>query len=262
MITTLAMIAVGLWALVCLLIVKVVVPAGHVALLYRHGRLLRVLEPGRHYRPRVGTTWTFLDARLQILTITGQEVLSRDNLALKLSLAVQWRVVDAERSALAVQNVDSALRTAVQLGVRRVLSEHGLEQIVESRSAIGAELLAGLADEVASFGVELKSVELKDVTLPGELKRIFHEVVKAQQQGRAALERARGETAALRNLANAARLLEQTPALRDVRLLQAIEAEGGNTLVLGWAEGMPPIRTRPPNQSRPDDRAADPEGDA
>jgi regulator of protease activity HflC (stomatin/prohibitin superfamily) len=95
--------------------------------------------------------------------------------------------------------------------------------------------------------------------LPGELKRAFAEVLKARQEGQAALERARGESAALRNLANAARLLENNPALHNLRLLQSITAAGsaGNTLVMGVPTGFVPLKngaTRsqgetPPNQN-------------
>jgi regulator of protease activity HflC (stomatin/prohibitin superfamily) len=97
---------------------------------------------------------------------------------------------------------------------------------------------------VTSDGLQLKSVELKDLMFPGALKRIFAQVVEARQQGLAALEKARGETAALRNLANAARLVEAAPALLQLRLLQQIAASTGNTIVFGLPSSNTPLPIR------------------
>lgn len=84
---------------------------------------------------------------------------------------------------------------------------------------------------------------MRDLTFPSELKRAFAEVLKAKQEGQAALERARGETAALRNLANAARLMEGNPALFNLRLIQSVATAqaGGNTLVFGLPGGFVPL---------------------
>ncbi len=91
--------------------------------------------------------------------------------------------------------------------------------------------------------------EVKDVMFPAELKRAFSDVLKAKQKGQAALERARGEGAALRNLANAARVLEGNPALMNLRLMQSLTAaqNAGNTLVLGVPGGFVPLKAGKPN---------------
>jgi regulator of protease activity HflC (stomatin/prohibitin superfamily) len=91
-------------------------------------------------------------------------------------------------------------------------------------------------------------VEVKDVMFPADLKRAFAEVLKAKQEGQAALERARGESASLRNLANAADVLEGNPALMNLRLIQSLSAaqNGGNTLVLGMPGGFVPLKNGKP----------------
>jgi hypothetical protein len=98
--------------------------------------------------------------------------------------------------------------------------------------------------EAARIGINVHSVEVKDVMFPAELKRAFAEVLKSKQEGQAALERARGESAALRNLANAAKLLEGNPALMNLRLMQSLSAAqtAGNTLVLGVPGGFVPLK--------------------
>jgi hypothetical protein len=89
------------------------------------------------------------------------------------------------------------------------------------------------------------AVEVKDVIFPADLKRAFAETLKAKQEGQAALERARGETAALRNLANAARVLDGNPALMNLRLVQSITAaqNAGHTLVFGMPGGFVPLKS-------------------
>jgi regulator of protease activity HflC (stomatin/prohibitin superfamily) len=110
--------------------------------------------------------------------------------------------------------------------------------------------------EAERIGINVQAVEVKDVMFPGDLKKVFAEVLKAQKEGQAALERARGETAALRNLANAARMLENNPALMNLRLLQSIAAAtgngSGNTLVMGVPAGFVPIKDGQPKKNETD----------
>jgi len=120
----------------------------------------------------------------------------------------------------------------------------------------GKQLLALVQPEAERIGINVQAVEVKDVMFPGDLKKVFAEVLKAQKEGQAALERARGETAALRNLANAARMLENNPALMNLRLLQSIAAAtgngSGNTLVMGVPAGFVPIKDGQPKKNETD----------
>ena len=97
----------------------------------------------------------------------------------------------------------------------------------------------------AELGLKLKVADVKDIMFPGEMKKAFAQVVKAQKEGQAALERARGETAALRNLANAAKMIEDNPNLLQLRALQSLADSGGNTLVLGLPGNSVPLAKRP-----------------
>jgi len=116
--------------------------------------------------------------------------------------------------------------------------------LLNQRLEIGAQLLARVQPEAAKLGINVHSVEVKDVMFPADLKRAFAEVLKSKLEGQAALERARGESAALRNLANAAKLLEGNPALMNLRLMQSLSAAqtAGNTLVLGMPGGFVPLK--------------------
>jgi len=142
------------------------------------------------------------------------------------------------------QNWAADLHNQVQLALRAVVGELAVETLVTQRPRVAAKLLVLVQPEAAKFGVQVHAVELKDLMYPAELKRAFAESLKARQEGQAALERARGESAALRNLANAARVLEGNPELLNLRLLQSITAaqSAGNTLVLGMPAGFVPMK--------------------
>jgi hypothetical protein len=113
---------------------------------------------------------------------------------------------------------------------------------------------------MGGIGIELLSVDVRDVMVPAELKRAYAAVVAARQEGAVSLERARGETAALRSLANAGRLLDDHPGLLSLRLVQELGAHGGNTVVLGVPDasgaGVPSVPRRrgrgtPPSEPGP-----------
>jgi regulator of protease activity HflC (stomatin/prohibitin superfamily) len=222
-----------------------VVPQGYAGLLYQHGKFVAQLGVGRNIRWGRGFTLAHQDLRKAILPVTGQEVLTADNVSLKASVSLSYQVVDPVKALHEAQNWAADLHNHVQLALRAVVGELAVETLVIQRPGVAAKLLALVQPGAASFGVQVHAVELKDLMYPAELKRAFAESLKARQEGQAALERARGESAALRNLANAARVLEGNPELLNLRLLQSITAaqSAGNTLVLGMPAGFVPMKS-------------------
>ncbi len=220
------------------------VPEGWAGLVYRHGLYLRRDNAGRHVMWGFGWTVKMIDLRKTSLLVAGQEVLTADNLSLKLSLLVTCQITDPAKAAHETQNWVSDLYNSAQLAVRAVVGGFAAEALLDQRLEIGAQLLARAQPEGAKIGISVLAVEVKDVMFPPDLKRAFADVLKAKQEGQAALERARGESASLRNLANAARLLDANPALQNLRLMQSLTAahNAGNTLVLGVPGGFVPLK--------------------
>lgn len=178
------------------------------------------------------------------MMIQGQEVLSSDNVCLKVSLAVTYRLVNPDAALHSVQSYYSSIYTAAQLALRHVVGEHEMDELLERRALLSSALLAHAVEAAAAIGVEIESIDIKDIMFTGEIKRIYAEVVRARKEGQAALERARGESAALRNLANAAKMLNNNPALMNLRVLQTVSSAtvtGGNTLVMGMQQGLMPM---------------------
>ena len=216
------------------------VPEGYAGLLYHKGRFVEVLRAGRHIRWGRYTV-NAQDLRKTSTLVAGQEMLTADNVGLKLSLVVTHQIADPAKAAHETQNWYTDIYNAAQIALRAVVGGVAVEALLNQRLEIGAQLLARVQPEAAKAGINVLGVEVKDVMFPAELKRAFAEVLKAKQEGQAALERARGESAALRNLANAARVLEGNPALMNLRLIQSLSiAQGaGNTLVLGMPGFVP-----------------------
>ncbi len=230
---------------VLVLLGRTVVSEFERGLQYSRGRFVRVLTPGPHWYFRPFTTVTKVDVRPRVVSVSGQEVLSSDGVALKVSLAAEYEV---ERPDVAINEVASyqeALYIRLQLALRAVIGSAPIEEVLERRAEFGKRLMDVVGPEAPRFGLKLISADVKDIMFPGQLKQVFAQVAKARQEGLAALERARGETAALRNLANAARLLEKNPVLMQLRVIQSVGGTSGNTLVLGMpAQSTPfPMRT-------------------
>jgi regulator of protease activity HflC (stomatin/prohibitin superfamily) len=237
------------------------VPEGYAGLLYQHGKFVELLTAGRHVRWGRGFTLPLQDLRKATAAVAGQEVLTADNVSLKASLLVTYEIADPVKAVHSTQHWYSDLYNAAQLALRTVAGGVPVETLLNQRATLAPQLLALVQPEAARIGITVHAVEVKDVMFPAELKRAFAEVLKAKQEGQAALERARGESAALRNLANAARLLEGNPALMNLRLMQSMSAAqaGGNTLVLGVPGGFVPLKNGKATPSAPANPAVEAE---
>ena len=200
-----------------------------------HGTFDRLLEPGRYRWLGAGTSVQKADLRMQSLTVNGQEILSADSITLKVSLTAQYAIADPYVALAHYASYAQVLYSELQVAAREVISAALIDEVLANRSSLDSRLLENALPRAEKLGLRLESVNLRDVMLPGNLKNIFAQVVQARHEGLAALERARGETATLRNLANAAKLLEQSPALLQLRLLQTLSQSSGHTVVINTA---------------------------
>ena len=198
---------------------------------YRDGVAGPVLGPGRHRYRRGRTQLIRLDLRPRLLTVPGQELLTADGLSVKISSVVRWRIADPATYHAAAENTLEMLYAAVQGALRDRVGRLALGDALRDRTLLGDGLTATVAAVAEPLGVTIDAVDVKDLMLGAELRRAYAETALAAERGRAELERARGEAAALRALANSARLLEEHPALLHLRTLQAA-SEPGTTIVL------------------------------
>lgn len=214
----------------------VVVPAGHRGLMLRHGRFEKIVEPGRHRLWRSGRTLEVVDCREQTLLVAAQEVPAKDRVTAKFSVAVTFRVADPCVARLERVNATGELYLAAQLALRTAVRAQTLEELLSDHGAASTHLEQRLKEVAPSLGFSVTRACLKDITLGGDLKHSLNEVLRARAEAQAKLERARGETAALRSLANAAKMCGENRDLLRLRTLQTIQTAAenvGNTLVVG-----------------------------
>lgn len=214
-------------------------------LLYSKGVQTKILTAGQ-YRLWRSQSITRVDMRTQVLYQGAQEVTTADGISVKLTLGGSYRITDAALSVNAAVNPLTLLYQEGQRAVRSAVLAAKLEDLLADRGALDAAIFTATAASAPPLGFELVTLAIRDVILSGELKRSLAAPTFAQREGLAALERARGETAALRNLANAARLIQEQPGLLQLRALQSVEQGESNTIVLGVADkGLVPVTRTP-----------------
>lgn len=201
-------------------------------LVYQRGRLVRVLEPGRYWTPP-GRVITRIDVRERIRTVAGQDVLSADGIGLRVSVAARYRVADPRLAVTATEDYEGSLYLRLQLALRDLVAALPMDELLAARAQLSADLFAAAVEPAEQLGLRLLAADVKDLMLPADVRAWYLRPVEARKEGQAALERARGETAALRSLANAARMLADNPALGTLRLLQHLDAAPGATFVVG-----------------------------
>jgi regulator of protease activity HflC (stomatin/prohibitin superfamily) len=211
---------------------------------YVKGRFKGILTPGQYYYMPLLTKIDSVDVRLRLQPIGGQEVLTSDAVALKVSLVASYEIVDPVKAVISTQDYEAVLHSSLQLALRSIIGAAPIDQVLEKRGEFGPKLMETCAPQAKALGLHLVSADVRDIMFPGVLKQTFAQVARARQEGMAALERARGETAALRNLANAARMIEKNPVLLQLRFLQTVSESSGNTFVLGVPPGTLPLNAQ------------------
>ena len=239
----------GYWLLIVVVVVlflalgvrRITVLEYEKGLKYAKGKFTCVVGPGQYWYMPFFTIIHKIDVRPRFVSITGQEVLSSDGVTLKVSLAANFEITDPNIAINKVKSFQDALYLELQLALREIVGAVDIDTVLSGRSELSNKLMEITEPKVANLGLRLISVNLKDIMFPGKLKEIFAQVVSARKGSLAALEKARGETAALRNLANAAKLIEGNPNLMQLRLVQALGEASGNTLILGMPAQFVPI---------------------
>lgn len=228
-----------------------------------NGKLAGVVGPGRHLLWRPTQELRIVDTRETVMQVPGQELVTSDGVSVKLSLAVRYRIDDPAVAITKIEDYRSALYVLLQVRLREIVGVMSIDEVLERRGTIGVAVHEQSAEAVRELGIELISVDVKDLMFPGPLKKVFAQVTEARQQGLASLEKARGETAALRSLANAARLVEANPSLLQLRTLQQLAASSGNTLIVGLPQSSTPlpVTRQPADAQLPGPSEPDTEGE-
>jgi regulator of protease activity HflC (stomatin/prohibitin superfamily) len=224
------------------LLEAVTVEAGHAGLLFRNGRHEATLAPGVYalWKGVARARIAIVELREQVADVAGQEIMTADKVTLRLNAVVTFKVADPLRAVTAVDDHRQALYREAQLALRATVGARTLDALLGEKEAVARELAMALAARAAELGLEVVSLGIRDVILPGEMKELMNRVIEAQKAAEAALVTRREETAAMRSQANTARLLEQNPTLMRLRELETLEkvAEKGRLSVVVGEGGL------------------------
>lgn len=216
----------------------VTVPAGHVGVYLRDGRYVETLPAGRHafWKHVAEVKVVPVDARELILDVGGQEIMTADKVTLRVNALVGYRVTDARLAVTAVDDARQALYRETQLVLRAVVGGRDLDGFLTDKDGVAAELEQGLRRRTAALGLEVLTVGIRDVILPGEMKELLNKVMEAKKAAEANLIARREETAAMRSQANTAKVLQDNPTLmrlRELEVLEKVAASAKLNVVLG-----------------------------
>lgn len=217
-------------------------------LLFRDGILIDRLHEGIHvYWKGTGKiTWKAIDLREQVADVAGQEIMTSDKVTLRVNLVVTYQVVDAIKATLSSTDYTQALYREAQLALRAAVGTKALDVLLADKESVGNEVRQTLSARAAELGVTVKSIGLRDIVLPGDMKDLMNQVIAATKEAEANLIRRREETAAARSQANTAKLLAENPQLarlKELEMLQSILAGAKTTFVLGPGELGQQIKT-------------------
>lgn len=219
--------------------VEVTVPEGAVALEYVDGVLSATRGPGRHaaFTVEKKVSFAVIDLKERLLHVTGQEVMTKDRVSLRLNVSAVFKVADAARLASVARNADDVLYLAMQLAARDAVSSRTLDELLAARGELATSMAAAVTERATSVGLTLLELGLKDVVLPGEMKELLNKVIAAQKAAEANVISRREETAATRSLAQTAKVLAENPLLVRLKELEAYSELAGKVgqvnLVLG-----------------------------
>lgn len=203
---------------------------------YQDGRLIDVLGPGRYRVNGRRVQITRLDTREQLIHVQGQEIPLKDGLSPRITWSGRYKISDPRAYVQSSESPYTQLYYDLQMSIREAIEGLDYDELMAQRSPLGEEILKSAAEDAGRLGITLTDGRIRDISLPGEIKKALAEEKKSQILARAGLEKARAESATLRSLANSAKMIEERPALLQLRLIHAME-QGKGSLVLNSFPG-------------------------
>ena len=214
-----------------------------VALLIVDGELAKVLEPGLHafWKYQRALKTELVDRRVQSMEVAGQEILTRDKVSLRVNLTALWQALDVVKARSELTNFVEFLYKELQFALREAVGTRTLDELLGDKGVLDREVGDAVRARVEGHGLAVRSVGVKDVILPGEMKEILNQVVQADKVAQANLIKRREETAATRSLLNTARLMDENPTLlrlKELETLEKVTEKIDKLTVFGGLEGV------------------------
>lgn len=206
-------------------ILTVQVPAWHVGVLKIDGETQALLPPGltAYWKINHLVEAEVVDTRLQVLEVSGQEILTKDKVNLRINLAANWRYSDVLLAFSQLTKPIDHLYRELQFALREAVGTRTLDELLEDKQVIDDVVSEQVKLRMKPFGMEIASLGVKDIVLPGDMKNILAQLVEAEKSAQANVIRRREETAATRSLLNTAKVMENNPVALRLKELETLE---------------------------------------
>jgi regulator of protease activity HflC (stomatin/prohibitin superfamily) len=196
--------------------------------IFRLGRLIAQKGPGLIFLIPIVDRMVRIDLRTVTLTVPPQEVITKDNVTVRVTAVAYFRVIDSNRAVTEVENFHLATSQIGQTTLRSVLGKAELDSLLSERERLNVELQQIIDEQTEPWGVKVTTVEVKDVELPADMQRAIARQAEAERERRAKIIAADGEFQAAEKLSQAANIISQNPATLQLRYLQTLLDIGVN----------------------------------
>lgn len=201
---------------------------------FTFGKFTGMMEPGWRIIWPVIQSFQKVDIRIKAVDVPDQNAITRDNVTVKVNAVIYYKVSDAGKAIIEVEDFRYAISQYAQTTMRNIVGEVTLDELLSSRDKIAERIREIVDQETDAWGLKVQNVELKDVSLPAEMERTIGKQAEAEREKRAVIINSEGELAASENISKAAAMLASTPGALHLRTLQSINdmsSDQSNTVV-------------------------------
>lgn len=203
-------------------------------ILFRFGKFKRIMNPGWKMVIPIIDFYKKVDIRTKAVDVPEQETITKDNVSVKINAVIYYKIFDASKAILAVEDYYYAVGQLAQTTMRNVVGSVTLDELLAEREKISEEICKIIDKATDPWGIKVENVELKDVALPQEMKRVIARAAEAEREKIAVITKASGEVEASNNLAKAAKIMSDTPGalhLRTLSTISDISSDQSNTII-------------------------------
>ena len=198
------------------------------------GKFTKMMEPGWRLVLPIFQSYKKVDIRTKAVDVPEQEAITRDNVSVKINAVIYYKVFDASKAILAVENFRYAVSQLAQTTMRNAVGAVSLDELLGEREKISEEICKLIDEATDPWGKKVENDELTDISLPEEMKRVLAKAAEAEREKAAVITKAKGEVEASQNLAKAAEIMATTPGalhLRTLSTLNDISSDQSNTII-------------------------------
>jgi len=244
---------------------------------FSFGKFSSIMNPGWNIVLPIIHSYSKIDIRTKAVDVPEQEAITKDNVSVRINAVIYYKIFDASKAMLAVENYYYAVSQLAQTTMRNAVGSVSLDELLSEREKISAEICTIIDAATDPWGIKVENVELKDIALPEEMKRVLAKAAEAEREKLAVITKAEGEVQASENLAKAAETMYRVPGalhLRTLSTINDVSSDQSNTIifalpieVLRAFEGgknpmMPPMpKVKPMNNIKPEIQTIEQERD-